>query len=172
MSSVHWAILITLLATSLLTVFILNLISGEKQIRFLVRHSFSVDSPEFARTIARLLGPDLLPGNRVKALQNGDEIFPAMLAAIHGARHAIGYETDIYWAGKDGEELSEAVSARARAGVKVHVVFDWVGAKLDSKYLYAMEAAGVQVEFYHPLRWYNLARMNNRTHRKLLVVDA
>lgn len=171
MSSVHWAILITLLATSLLTIFILNLISGEKQIRFLVKPSFAVDSPEFARTIARLLGPDLLPGNRVKALQNGDEIFPAMLAAIRGAQRTIAFETYIYWAGKIGEEFSEALSERARAGVKVHVVLDWVGGKLEAKYLEAMEAAGVQLEFYHPLRWYNLARMNNRTHRKLLVVD-
>jgi cardiolipin synthase len=171
MNSVHWAILITLLATSFLTIVILNLISGEKQIRFQVAHVFSVDSPEFARTMARLLGPDLLAGNRVKALQNGDEIFPAMLAAIRGAKHTIVFETYIYWTGEIGREFSEALCARAKAGVKVHVVLDWFGGKLESKYLKAMKAAGVQMEFYHPLRWYHLARMNNRTHRKLLVVD-
>ena len=171
MSSVHWAILITLLATSLLTIFILNLVSGEKQIRFQVEHVFSVHDPEFSRTMASLLGPDLLPGNRITPLQNGDEIFPAMLAAIRGAQHTIVFETYIYWTGEIGREFSDALSARARAGVKVHVILDWFGGKLEAKYLEAMKDAGVEVEFYHPLRWYNLARMNNRTHRKLLVVD-
>jgi cardiolipin synthase len=171
MSSVGWAIVITLVATSLLTIFILNLISGEKQIRFQVRHEFTVDSPEFARTMARLLGPDLLPGNRVTALQNGDEIFPAMLAAIRGAQETIVFETYIYWTGRIGQEFSQALSERARAGVKVHVLLDWLGGALETEYLEAMKGAGVEVEFYHPLRWYHLARMNNRTHRKLLVVD-
>jgi len=171
MSSVAWAIVITLVLTSFLSIVILNLISGEKQIRFQVQHAFAADSPEFARTMSRLLGPDLLPGNRIKALQNGDEIFPAMLAAIRGARHTVAFETYIYWTGEIGREFSEALSARARAGVKVHVVLDWFGGKLEEKYLEAMKDAGVQVQFYHPLRWYNLARMNNRTHRKLLIVD-
>ncbi len=171
MNSVRWAILITLLGTSFLTIVILNLISGEKQIRFQLQHLFSVDSPEFARTMARLLGPDLLPGNRVKALQNGDEIFPAMLAAIRSAQHTIVFETYIYWTGEIGREFSDALCGRAKAGVKVHLLLDWLGGELESKYLDDMKTAGVEVEFYHPLRWYNLARMNSRTHRKLLVVD-
>ena len=171
MNSVVLAVVITLLASSVLTILIVNLISGEKQIRFQVQHRFAVDSPEFARTMSRLLGPDLLPGNRVTPLQNGDEIFPAMLEAIRGARKTIVFETYIYWTGTIGREFSTALCDRARAGVSVHVVLDWVGGKLEQKYLEEMKDAGVQVEFYHPLRWYNLARMNNRTHRKLLVVD-
>jgi len=171
MSSVALAILITLLVTSFLTVVTLNLISGEKQIRFQLRHLFSVDSPEFARTMSRLLGPDLLEGNRVTVLQNGDEVFPAMLNAIRAARNTIVFETYIYWTGEIGKEFSEALCAKATEGVRVHVVLDWVGGKLEPTYLEAMKGAGVQMEFYHPLRWYHLARMNNRTHRKLLVVD-
>ena len=171
LSSVAWAVVITLVATSFLTVLILNLISGEKQIRFHVQHRFTVDSPEFARTLSRLLGPDLLPGNRVTPLQNGDEIFPAMLSAIRSARQTIVFETYIYWTGKIGKEFADALGERAKAGVNVHVVLDWVGGSLESQYLESMKSAGVQVQFYHPLRWYHLARMNNRTHRKLLVVD-
>jgi cardiolipin synthase len=171
MNRTRWTILITTLVTSVCTVLILNLQAGEKQIQYQLTHAFAVDSPEFPRTMARLLGPDLLPGNRVKALQNGDEIFPAMLAAIRGAKHTVTFETYIYWSGEVGREFSEALSERARAGVRVHVLLDWYGGELDDTYLDAMKAAGVEVEFYHPLRWYNLARMNNRTHRKLLVVD-
>ncbi len=119
-----------------------------------------------------LLGPTLLTGNRVDALHNGDQIFPAMLEAIRKAEKTITFETYIYWSGEIGKEFSDALSERARAGVKVHVLLDWVGTgKLDSTYLDEMKAAGVELERYHPIRWYTLARINNRTHRKLLVVD-
>jgi cardiolipin synthase len=119
-----------------------------------------------------LLGPALLSGNRVEALHNGDQIFPAMLEAIRSAEKTITFETYIYWSGEIGKEFADALSQRARAGVKVHVLLDWVGTgKLDSTYLEEMRAAGVELERYHPIRWYTLARINNRTHRKLLVVD-
>ena len=122
--------------------------------------------------MGQLLGPGILPGNRITALQNGDQIFPAMLTAIRGARETITFETYIYWSGEIGKQFSEALCERAQAGVKVHVMLDWAGSgKIGAKYLEEMKAAGVEVEQYHPLRWYNLARMNNRTHRKLLVVD-
>ena len=119
-----------------------------------------------------LLGPGIVPGNKVRALCNGDEIFPAMLEAIRGAKRTICFETFIYWSGAIGQEFAEALSERARAGVKVHVVLDWVGSgKMDASMLEEMEQAGVQVVKYHPLRWYSLGRLNNRTHRKLLIVD-
>jgi cardiolipin synthase len=58
------------------------------------------------------------------------------------------------------------------SGVKVHVLLDWVGSqKMDEESLMAMRKAGVEVERYHPVRWYTLSKLNNRTHRKLLVVD-
>ncbi len=122
--------------------------------------------------MGNLLGPPLLPGNAVVELLNGDEIFPSMLEAIRGARRSITFETYIYWSGKIGEEFTEALSERARAGVKVHVLLDWVGSgRIDGEYLERMERAGAQVERYHPLAWYTLARLNHRTHRRLLVVD-
>jgi cardiolipin synthase len=119
-----------------------------------------------------LLGPAILAGNRVEALSNGDEIFPAMLREIRSARRTISFETYIYWSGRIGKEFADALSERARAGVRVHVLLDWVGSgKMDGGALKEMEASGVQVRKYHPLRWYHIVRMNNRTHRKLLVVD-
>ena len=167
-----WVILITLSGTSFLTILFLNLRAGEKQIRYELPHRFSVEDPQFRRCMGQLLGPGLLPGNRLKALQNGDQIFPAMLAAIRGARETIAFETYIYWSGEIGRKFSEALCERSRAGVKAHVLLDWVGAgKIEGKYLEDMQAAGVELERYHPLRWYNIARVNNRTHRKLLVVD-
>jgi cardiolipin synthase len=118
------------------------------------------------------LGPSIVGGNRVVALMDGDEIFPSMLQAILGAQKTITFETYIYWAGGIGEQFAVALSERARAGVKVHVLVDWVGSdKIDASYTTMMEQAGVEFRKYRPLRWYNLGRVNNRTHRKLLVVD-
>jgi cardiolipin synthase len=145
---------------------------GERQIRYELAHRFAVEDPQFLRSMGQLLGPAIVPGNRVTALQNGDQIFPAMLNAIRGARESITFETYIYWSGDIGRQFSDALCERALAGVKVHVLLDWLGAeKINGKYLTDMKAAGVEVERYHPLRWYNLSRLNNRTHRKLLVVD-
>ena len=166
------AISIAVVATLFLTLLFLNLRAGEKQILYQVEHRFAVSDPQFVRSMNHLLGPGILQGNRITALQNGDEIFPAMLGAIRGARETITFETYIYWSGDIGRKFSEALSERARAGVKVHVLLDAVGTgKLDQQALDEMKAAGVEVEKYHPLTWHTVARMNNRTHRKLLVVD-
>jgi cardiolipin synthase len=95
-----------------------------------------------------------------------------MLQAIRSAQRTITFETYIYWSGRIGQAFADALSERARSGVKVHLLLDWVGSsKMDASMLQAMEQAGVQVQRYHALRWYSLSRLNNRTHRKLLVVD-
>ena len=122
-----WAILITAVLTSFLTLVVLNLRAGEKQIRFQLTHRFSVEDPQFLRCMGQLLGPGILPGNRIAALHNGDQIFPAMLDAICSARETITFETYIYWSGEIGRTFSAALSERARAGVKVHVMLDWAG---------------------------------------------
>jgi cardiolipin synthase A/B len=122
--------------------------------------------------MSHLLGPPLVAGNRVQCLINGDQIFPAMLAAIRSATTTITFETYIFWSGEIGREFTTALSERAAAGVKVHLLLDWLGSeKLDRDSIAALERAGVEVERYRPLRWYNLSRMNSRTHRKLLVID-
>jgi cardiolipin synthase len=171
-SKMWWAILLTAVLTGFLTLLFLNLRAGEKQIRYRLTHRFSVTDPLFLRCMGQLLGPGILPGNRITALHNGDQIFPAMLEAIRGARETITFETYIYWSGEIGRKFSEAFCDRARAGVRIHVMLDWQGSgKIGAKYLEDLKAAGVEVELYHPLHWYNLTRINNRTHRKLLVVD-
>ena len=95
-----------------------------------------------------------------------------MLAAIRGARETINFETYIYWSGAIGKEFADALAERARAGVKVHVLLDWVGSqKMEEALVAEMKSAGVEIQKYHPLHWSHLGRLNNRTHRKLLVVD-
>ena len=151
---------------------VLNFSSGEKDVGRELPRFYSTNDPQFRRAIGTLLGPPLVGGNRVQELINGDQIFPAMLAAIRSAQQSITFETFIYWSGDIGSEFAAALSERAKAGVKVHVLIDWVGsAKIDDDFLQKMQASGVQIRKFHQPSWYNLHRLNNRTHRKLLVVD-
>jgi cardiolipin synthase len=162
------AILLTLAAALL----VINLSAGERRVTEPIPHLYSLGSPDFFRAMGMLLGPGITGGNRVQALSNGDEIFPAMLAAIRRAQRTVLFETFIYWSGDIGEEFADALSERARAGLRVHVLLDWVGSmKVDRRLLAKMRDAGVEAQMFHPLRWYNLGRINNRTHRKLLIVD-
>jgi cardiolipin synthase A/B len=150
----------------------MNFTASEKRIEQKLTHRWGVDDPQFAREIGILLGPPIVGGNRITNLENGEQIFPAMLAAIRSARHTITFETYIYWSGEVGRDFATALTERAREGVAVHVLIDWVGSqRMEASLLDTMQAGGVQVQRYHPLRWYNLGRLNNRTHRKLMVVD-
>ncbi len=165
-------ILLALCLGGLVVLIVANLSSSEKKLEHQIDHVYAVGDPQFLRVMGTMLGPAVLPGNRITALCNGDEIFPAMLAAIGAAKRTITFETFIYWSGAIGKGFADALAERARAGVKVHVMLDWVGTgKMDEAMLADMERAGVEVVKYHRLRWYNLGRLNNRTHRKLLVVD-
>lgn len=151
---------------------VFNLKSPGKRIEHVIAPAGPLDSEVVMRSIGQLLGPPLLPGNEIQLLENGDEIFPAMLGAIRTAKRTITFETFIYWSGTIGLEFAEALSERARSGVKVHVLLDWIGSnKFDEAQIERMREAGVAVERYRPLRWYNVSRVNNRTHRKILVID-
>ncbi len=167
-----WTVLITAAATLFLVVAAMNFAIPEKRLERRTPHLYGISDPQFRREMSVLLGPSIVAGNRVAALQNGAEIFPAMLEAITSARVSITFETYIYWSGDIGEAFTEALSERARAGIPVHVTVDWLGSiKMERELLERMEEAGVRLKRYRPLHWYNLSRMNNRTHRKLLVVD-
>src|SRR6185503_12618268 len=136
---------------------------------------YGVDDPQFARTMGSLLGPPIVGGNSTSTLVNGDRIFPAMLEAVRSARKTINFETFIYWSGTVGKEFSDALAERAAKGVKVHLIIDSIGSgNIDRKHVARMKEAGVKIVSYHPLQWYNLTsaqKLNNRTHRKLLIVD-
>ncbi|WP_425259308.1 phospholipase D-like domain-containing protein [Rubrivivax sp. RP6-9] len=149
-----------------------NLLGGETKIERRIERLYALDDPRFVHELGVLLGPPFLGGARVQALLNGDQIFPPMLAAIRSARVSINFETYIYWAGDIGEAFAAALAERARQGVKVQVLLDWVGsAKMDPRLISTLSDAGVQVRQFHPPHWSHLGRLNNRTHRKLLVVD-
>jgi cardiolipin synthase len=163
---------VTCIVTLLAGFLALNFMPGEKKIETQLTRQYDIADPQFRRSLGVLLGPGILEGNKVEVLLNGDQIFPAMLDAIRGAQHSINFETYIYWSETIGREFSDALAERARAGVKVHVMLDFVGSmKMDQQSIDKLRAAGVQLQRYHKPAWWKLARLNNRTHRKLLIVD-
>ena len=157
--------------TLLLVLLILNLSLGNKQVDEQIPRVHGTGDEAFPRSIGGSLGRQLVEGNEVRVLLNGDEAFSAMLAAIEAARGTITLETYIYWSGGIGRRFAQTLAQRASAGVKVHVLLDWIGGDLDPRMLRLMTDAGVRISRYNSPRWYNLHRLNNRTHRKLLIVD-
>jgi len=165
-------ILLTAFATLVVVLVIANLSSGEKKIEHNIERLYASDDPQFQRSMGLLLGPPVIGGNRFEVLVNGDEIFPSMLAAVRSARKTITFETFIYWSGEIGEQMAQALADKARAGVAVHVLLDWMGSsKMDRRYLQMLRDGGAEVFRYHKPHWTGLGRMNDRTHRKLLVID-
>jgi cardiolipin synthase A/B len=162
----------SILATLLVVFLVSNFTGGEKKIERKIERHYPLDSAQFKHELGVLLGPAFIGGNLPRALLNGDEIFPAMLAAIRAAKKTITFETYIYWSGDIGREFANALIERARSGVKVHVLLDWVGSnKMDASIIDEMKSAGIEMQRFHPPHWSHLGRLNNRTHRKLLVLD-
>ncbi len=140
--------------------------------RYHMRHQFGVRDLAFLQTMHALTGAAMIPGNRIDILRNGVQIFPSMLAAIRAARKTINLEFYIYWDGEIGRTFAQTLAERARAGVEVKVILDAIGsAKMSRDLIEFMRRNGIDVEWYHPVRWYSLSRANHRTHRKLLIVD-
>ncbi|SAL44035.1 phospholipase D/transphosphatidylase [Caballeronia peredens] len=165
-------IVLTIVVTLVVVLVIANVSSGEKKIEHKIERLYASDDPQFIRSMGLLLGPPVGEGNRFDVLVNGDEIFPSMLEGIRSARETITFETFIYWSGAIGEEFAHALSEKARSGIPVHVLLDWVGSsKMDKRYLQMLRDSGAEVIQYHKPHWTGLGRMNDRTHRKLLVID-
>ena len=139
------------------------------------------ESPEervhdLRRRLEALLGIPASEGNDLTVLKNGDEIFPAMLAAVRAAERTIDFLTFVYWKGDIAHEFAHALAERATAGVHVRVLIDAVGGRLiDNSLLDHMATCGVQVEWFRKPLWQGQPlsplKQNHRTHRKVLICD-
>jgi cardiolipin synthase len=131
-----------------------------------------VGGGDFLAACEALTGAPISHGNEIDLLINGDAIFPAYLETLRGARETINLLTYVYWQGDIAEEVADVLCDRARAGVEVNVLLDWVGtARMDTALVDRMSDAGVTVRKFRPLRPWTVRRLGNRTHRKVAVVD-
>jgi len=170
MISIFWVILfIPVLAFA---IFIsANIVTAEKRLRRRPKTLYTSADIDFRRALGVLLGPSIVPGNDVRILLNGDETFPAMLDAIRGATTSITFESFIF-RDEIGCQFCKALTDAAKRGVRVHILLDWIGSRtMDQELLEITRKAGAHVRIYHELSWYHWRRVNNRTHRKLLIID-
>jgi cardiolipin synthase len=137
-----------------------------------LRSTISAEDPGAADYLAALVAADLVEGNTYDVLVNGDQVFPAMLQAIAGARERISFETYVYDAGRAADQFTDALEQAARRGVTVNVILDAIGTgRMEASHLKRLEMAGCHVVSFNPTDWYTLEELNYRTHRKILVVD-
>jgi cardiolipin synthase len=130
------------------------------------------DSDDFLRVVQSGCQATMHRGNRVAVLTNGTQFYPAMRDAILAAQESVNLEAYILQPGAAADMLIDALVARARAGVEVRIVLDAIGsAGTGGATARRLREAGCQLNYYQPIRWYRLHRLNNRTHRELLVVD-
>ena len=131
-----------------------------------------LESKEFAHMLQSVGSGALLRGNKVTVLPNGEQYYPAELGAIKNATHSVNIEAYIFSKGKMSQQFVDALADRARNGVKVKLLLDATGSMTTTRdYLQPILDAGGQAEFYHPLRWYSWDRINNRTHREMMIID-
>jgi cardiolipin synthase A/B len=129
-------------------------------------------SEHFVHMLESTCNTSLKRHNKIEIFTNGEAFYPAMLDAIRTAKESINIECYIFKKGEVAQRFIDALSERARAGVRVTMVMDAIGSFGAFKWtIKPLREAGCRVEHYQRLRWYSLGRINNRTHRELLVVD-
>jgi cardiolipin synthase A/B len=132
----------------------------------------SVHAGDFLYTLQSTCQAALHHGNRVTVFTNGPHFYPAMLDAIRSATRSINMECYIFQPGKVADQFIDALSERAKLGVNVTIVVDAIGSfSLWGRPLRRLRKAGCRIESYQRMEWHRLARLNNRTHRELLIVD-
>jgi len=167
--AVRRAFLILIIAAGVVGVFLLL---AQDQVTLKTRSAVGAAESRHANYLSGLLGVDLTRGNRFTVLTNGDQIFPAMLAAVRGAKRRISFESYIFKAGDIAGQFTRAFEEAARRGVRVQMVIDAVGGSgIDEEQVKRLESAGCLLAKFNTPSWYSLEELNYRTHRKILVVD-
>ena len=149
------------------------LLFAQDQETLTIRSAVGAEDAGHAAYLAAIVGSDLTTGNNVTVLTNGDQIFPAMLSAIRGAKRRISFESYIYNSDSAvSEEFTVALEEAARRGVRVNLVLDAVGSStVSDAHLSRLRGAGCTVALFNAPSWYTVEEVNYRTHRKILAVD-
>lgn len=145
------------------------IVGNEKRDVYKFDRDLRVTSPDFRRS-AEALGNPMVGGNSATLLENGDEIFPAMIRDIRGAKKSVNLETYIFQPDRAGRMIADALMVAARNGAEVRLLVDAWGSRFKELGR-ELEDAGVDARKYRPLRLFAIHKVGRRTHRKILVVD-
>ena len=169
MSPVRRAFVILLVAAGVIGA---GLVLAQDQLTLRVKSAVFAEDSGHSAYVASLVGTEPSRGNHFDVLTNGVEIFPAMLAAIDGAKRRISFESYIYDTGEAANQFTAALERAARRGVNVNMVVDAVGASsMEKDHVERLRNAGCHLARFNMPSWYSLEEVNYRTHRKILVVD-
>ena len=166
--AILWALVLLLAALALL-VAVLWSIRRQRDVDLRLPASDGIE-----RLLPTLAGLSLCPvvgGNAVELLENG-RYFEVLLERIAAARHSVHLETFLWKDGEAGRALAAALAARARAGCEVRLLLDANGCKrIGAGTLRLLRESGCRVVFFHDNALRNIGVLNNRDHRKLVVLD-
>ena len=150
----------------------LALFEPELPYRLSRRLDAEIDSPEFVRLLAVIGDSQAYRGTRVEVLTNGEAFYEAELEAIRAAQTSVHLEAYIFLSGEVTRRFLSVLTERAAAGVEVKLVIDAIGSfTMRNSRFRELRAAGGQIGWYHPMHWDTWPRINNRTHREILIVD-
>lgn len=151
---------------------IINAVPEPKRMTELPQSGYGVGSDEFKSSMQALNQSDVVGGNKIELISGGKNIYAAMMGAIENAEHSITFEKYEFWGEHSGKPMAQAFARAAERGVRIHLLLDYIGSmRAEQSWLDEMEQAGVAVHRFRAPRWYNLTVLNNRTHRKIMVVD-
>ncbi|HZU42374.1 MAG TPA: phospholipase D-like domain-containing protein [Terriglobales bacterium] len=125
------------------------------------------------QAFSRAAGAPLIEGNDVRLLKDARENYPAWLDSIRAAKHHIHFESYIIHEDDTGREFADALIVKAREGVRVRLIYDWMGGfgNTSRHFWNRLRAGGVEVRCYNPPRFDSPLGWISRDHRKMLAVD-
>ena len=126
-----------------------------------------------SRAFSRTAGAPLIPGNSVRLLRDAQENYPEWLGAISRAKQHVHFESYIIHEDDTGREFADALIAKAREGVHVRLIYDWMGGlgKTSPQFWTRLRTGGVEVRCYNPPHFDSPFGWLSRDHRKMLAVD-
>lgn len=131
-----------------------------------------VSDPLFPRTIELYTGTHIEPGNRIELLLNGDGSYPPLWKDIASAKKTLTVQMYFSMPGAVADTMAKYLTDRARAGVRVLLQLDAFGSgPLTDEWIDGVKAAGVEVSWLRPVRWYTLHKATQRSHVRVVVVD-
>lgn len=132
----------------------------------------SLKSDQFQCVLEAISDAHIGKHTKVEVFTNGENFYPAELAAIRQATHSVHLEAYIFQRGRVTREFVDALTERARNGIQVRLLMDAIGSFATwNSYFKDLCDAGGEIGWYHPFRWHTLPRINNRTHREIIVID-
>ncbi|HEY2498622.1 MAG TPA: phospholipase D-like domain-containing protein [Candidatus Angelobacter sp.] len=168
--ALHWFAVVCMLA--IVTWVLIDLFGPVLQYRLVSPLQGALDSPEFVRELEALVSSRAAPNTLIEPLPNGVNFYEAEIQAIAQAQKSINWVAYIFARGEIARRMTDALAERARAGVEVNLVIDALGSfSMPKRFFAELTNAGGHVRWFHPMRWYNWPRANNRTHRELIVID-